>query len=102
MIKLRSFRPFPARSLAKALAPLKAVAVLDRSISPGAEGGPVFAEIRSALFDEPRRPQVINMIYGLGGRDVGVAEIHEGFRRLKEVSDSGNITELVGYLGLRD
>lgn len=102
MIKLRSFRPFPARQLAKVLEPLKAVAVMDRSVSPGAEGGPVFVEVRSALCDQVKKPKVINFIYGLGGRDVPISDIHEGFVRLKKVADTGEITELVGYLGLRE
>lgn len=102
MIKLRSFRPFPARQLARILEPLKAVAVMDRSMSPGAEGGPVFVEVRSALYDQVKKPQVINFIYGLGGRDVGVADVREGFDRLKKVADSGAVAETVGYLGVRD
>lgn len=102
MIKLRSFRPFPAQEIAAAVKSLKVVGVMDRSMSPGAVGGPVFSEVRSALFDQSPKPEVINFIYGLGGRDVGVGIIREGFNRLQKVIDSGKITETVGYLGLRE
>ncbi len=102
MIKLRSFRPFPARELAEILSPLKAVAVMDRSFSPGGEGGPVFVEVRSALFENAKKPDIINFIYGLGGRDVGIATIEKAFARLKKVSDSGTIEETVGYLDLKE
>ena len=49
VVKIRCFRPFPYVELAAALKDVSAVAVLDRSESFGAEGGPVFLETRSAL-----------------------------------------------------
>lgn len=102
MIKLRSYRPFPAGQLADLLEPLKAVAVMDRSLSPGGDGGPVFVETRSALFDRTGRPKVINFIYGLGGRDVGIADIETTFNGLSEVAATGEVKETVGYLGLKE
>jgi len=73
-LKLRVFRPFPAAALAAALGHLKVLAVLDRADSFGAFGGPVFHEVRSALYDAPQRPRVVNFIYGLGGRDLTLEE----------------------------
>jgi pyruvate ferredoxin oxidoreductase alpha subunit len=71
LVKVRCFRPFPAVELAEALAGMKAVAVLDRSESFGAEGGPLFTETRSAFYDlRASRPPVVNYMYGLGGSDV--------------------------------
>jgi pyruvate ferredoxin oxidoreductase alpha subunit len=43
---------------------------VDRAVSYGGPGGPVASELRSALYDEPRRPQVVNFIAGLASRDV--------------------------------
>ena len=57
--------PFPADEIVKAMSKLKAVAVLDRSESFSDHGGPVFNEVRSALYDAKRQPLVINYIYGL-------------------------------------
>ena len=56
VLKLRVFRPFPAAELAEALGHLKVVAVLDRSDSFGAFGGPVFHEVRSALYELAEAP----------------------------------------------
>ena len=52
LLKPRVFRPFPAQELADALKGVKAVAVLDRSISFGAMdgAGPLFLEVCAALF----------------------------------------------------
>lgn len=102
MIKLRSFRPFPAQQLANLLSPLKAVAVLDRSESfAGGMGGPVFTEVRSALYDREVRPKLINYIYGLGGRDLSVELVDQAISEVQTVASSGQVKNTVNYLGLK-
>jgi pyruvate ferredoxin oxidoreductase alpha subunit len=102
MLKIRAFRPFPAQEIAQALGKVKAVAVMDRSDSLNAVGGPVFSEVRSALYDLAIRPKIVNYIYGLGGRDVKVEDIEQVFDGLAKVTTSGKIENLVSYLGLRE
>ncbi|MCL4499247.1 MAG: pyruvate ferredoxin oxidoreductase, partial [Chloroflexi bacterium] len=63
LLKLRLFRPFPARGVARALSHLKAVGVMDRSDSFGAEGGPVYTETKSALYDLDKKPAVVGSLY---------------------------------------
>ncbi len=101
-LKLRVFRPFPAAELAAALGHLKVLAVLDRSDSFGAFGGPVFHEVRSALFELPKRPRVVNFIYGLGGRDLTLEEGRQLVHRLKKAVDSGKIESHYDYLQVRE
>lgn len=55
---------------------------MDKSEGFSAAGGPVFAEVRSALYDCNPRPKMVNYVYGLGGRDVTVAHIREIFETL--------------------
>jgi len=102
MLKLRVFRPFPHEELAQALGKLKAVAVMDRSDSFSSSGGPVFTEVRSALYDMAIKPKVMNFIYGLGGRDVGLADIRSVFDALGKALKIGKIEEPVSYLGVRE
>jgi len=102
ILKIRAFRPFPVREVSQALKNAKAVAILDRSVSFGAEGGPIFLEIRSALFEEAKRVPVVNYIYGLGGRDIGIDEIKAVYKNLERIADGKKIEKLVGYLGLRE
>ena len=83
VLKLRVFRPFPARELAKALAPARAVAVLDRSEGFSGIGGPLFQEVRSALYDGSARVPVSGYVYGLGGRDINVEMIESVYAELK-------------------
>ena len=100
-VKLRMFRPFPARELAKVLMPLKAVAVLDRSIAYGADGGPVHIEVRSALFGKANPPQVVSYIYGLGGKPCDNEHIRVAYEDLKQIAATGKVTNRLGYLNLR-
>lgn len=102
LLKIRAFRPFPVEEIVQLLKSVEAVAVLDRSVSFGAQGGPLFLEIRSALFEEEKRPPVVNYIYGLGGRDIGIEEIETVYKNLERIADSKKTEELVGYLGLRE
>ena len=79
------FRPFPAEMLRPVLAGRKAIGVLDRSASFGGWGGPVFNEVRSALYGTANPVPVLNWIYGLGGRDFELghaAEVIEALRKI--------------------
>jgi pyruvate ferredoxin oxidoreductase alpha subunit len=101
LLKLRTFRPFPHAEIAAALGNAKCVVVCDRVASFGAFGSPTFAEVRSALYEVPDRPHVINFIYGLGGRDTGPDLLEEAFDEGFRVAETGKIDRHVGYLGVR-
>ena len=98
LIKLRMFRPFPYAELIKALGRVKKVAVFDRSSAMNSFGGPVFMELRSALYEQFPRPQLVNFVYGLGGRDINVSEI---MQVIKDLS-MDKIKKPVNYLGVRE
>lgn len=101
VIRLKTFRPFPANELITALRKVKVVAVLDRSGGYGAIGGPVFNELRSLLYDYNERPFIVNYIYGLGGRDVTPALITKVYRDLEDILNTGKVEENVKFLGVR-
>jgi pyruvate ferredoxin oxidoreductase alpha subunit len=96
MIKLRVFRPFPHEKLAEALGHLNAIAVFDRSISFGAQGAPVYSEVRSSMYgkDIP----IYNYIYGIGGRDLTPDLVESAYNDLFEGKDDPKMR----YLGLRE
>ena len=102
LLKIRAFRPFPYQEIAQVLKEAKAVAVLDRSASFGAQGGPLFLEVRSSLFEKDRRPPVINYIYGLGGRDIKIEQIKRVYEDLEEIAMGRRPTQPVSYLGVRE
>jgi pyruvate ferredoxin oxidoreductase alpha subunit len=82
VVSIRSFRPFPAHELRKALAGVENVVVLDRAIAPGA-APPLFADVTAAI----QRP-LSGFVYGLGGRDLLPEHVRRAF-------EGGS-----GYLGL--
>jgi pyruvate ferredoxin oxidoreductase alpha subunit len=101
VVKIRVFRPFPFAEVADAIKNVKAVAVLDRSESFGAEGGPLFLETRSALYDLEKRPAMVNYIYGLGGADVKLDLIRSVFSDLGDIADGAAQVGRLVYLGAR-
>jgi pyruvate ferredoxin oxidoreductase alpha subunit len=101
LLKIRVFRPFPHVEIANALSKAKAVAVMDRSDSFSSAGGPVFTEIRSALFDSAAKPKLINYVYGLGGRDISKENIEGVYDELAVIAKTGKIKNLFNYLGVR-
>ncbi len=58
LLKIRLWRPFPFTELRQMTSGLKKLIVIDRALSTGGPGGPVFSEIRSALYDQENRPQI--------------------------------------------
>ena len=101
LMKLRTFRPFPHGEVAAALGRAKCVVVCDRVASFGGFGSPTFSEVRSALYEVPERPKVINFIYGLGGRDTGPDLLQQAFEEGLGVAATGKIKQHVSYLGVR-
>jgi pyruvate ferredoxin oxidoreductase alpha subunit len=102
MVRVRVFRPFPHEAYAEALQHVKVVGVMDRADSFGAQGGPVFLEVRSALYDCDPRPQVLPFIYGLGGRDIFPDNIEQAFAELEKAAQSKKRTSTERrYLNLR-
>jgi pyruvate ferredoxin oxidoreductase alpha subunit len=102
VLRIRTFRPMPVEDITKCLEGIKAIAVLDRSNSVGADGGPLFHEIRHILYGAPSRPLIVNYIYGLGGRDMPQKTIHGIYKDLYEMSKSGRVQKFVQFAGVRE
>lgn len=102
LLKIRCFRPFPAAAVAQALGDKKAIAVLDRSLSFGAQGNPLSLEVITALFTHGFAPKVVNYVYGLGGRDTVPAQIYQVYQELIRIDREGVTGPTLRYLGVRD
>lgn len=102
LVKLRVFRPFPAEELAQVLSQVKAVAVMDKSEGFSGCGGPVFAETRSACYDLPNRPKLIDIVYGLGGRDCAVEDVLRVYSRLQNIVTTGELGPVYTHMGQRE
>ncbi|MEM3730388.1 MAG: transketolase C-terminal domain-containing protein [Candidatus Bathyarchaeia archaeon] len=102
LLRIRTFRPLPVEGIIEALEKVKAVGVMDKSMSFGGYGGQVFQEVRHALYDAPEHPYVVDYIYGLGGRDTNPAQIHEIYKDLQKMVQKKRVEKPINYVGLRE
>ncbi len=102
LLRIRVFRPFPAKEISEALSKLKAVAVLDRAAGMNAYTAPLFTEISSTLYTYGKNPKAVNYVYGLGGRDIFVKDIENVYKDLEKISTTGKIENLINYIGVRE
>jgi pyruvate ferredoxin oxidoreductase alpha subunit len=102
VVKVRCFRPFPYEEIAEALKNCKAVAALDRMFPNGAQGSPLYNEIRSSLYSFAIKPAIVNYIYGIGGRDLLPRHIRQAFLRLVDIDKTGDVGPIIDYLNLRE
>ena len=65
------------------------------------QAGPVCSEVRSALYNQDKKPRVTSIIGGLGGRDVTVAGFEEIINRGIKLAQKGNQPEFEMY-GVRE
>ncbi|MHB1413413.1 MAG: pyruvate ferredoxin oxidoreductase [Thermoleophilia bacterium] len=102
LLKVRTFRPFPTEQIRAALSGARVIGVMDRSDSFGAQGGPLFTEIRSAMFEAEPRPQIFNFIYGLGGRDLFPDDIEGAVALLEKAAAGEKVAQTRHYLNVRE
>jgi pyruvate ferredoxin oxidoreductase alpha subunit len=102
LLKIRTFRPLPVQDIISRLTGKKSVAVMDRACSFGGNGGPLFHEIRHALYDQPNKPPLANYIYGLGGRDIAPYMIDGIYRDLQKIAETEQIKDQIQFIGLRE
>jgi len=76
LLKVLSFRPFPAEEVAALLADVGSVIVLDRADSPGG-APPLHAELAAALYSCGN--ELAGHVYGLGGRDLHPGDVRRIF-----------------------
>jgi pyruvate ferredoxin oxidoreductase alpha subunit len=82
LLKIRTYRPFPAGEIAGALQGAKRVAVLDKNISLGSKGA-VGLEVKDVLYGSGI--PVLDYIVGLGGRDLRKRDI----ARIVDLTEKG-------------
>jgi len=101
LIRLRLWRPFPFTEIRQAVKNAEVLIVLDRALSFGGPGGPVCSEIRSALYNEDKKPKVVGFVGGLGGRDITSDEFEDIVNRGIEISQTGSEQEFEMF-GVRE
>ena len=115
-IAIRMFRPFPSEEIISALKNVKNIAVMDKVMDYSLNGGPLYKEVVSAIYDMKKYDykvnedeknnrsastniNILNYIYGIGGRDIGVEDIEEIFEDISNNTNNNN--EKIRYVGLK-
>ena len=92
LLRLLSYRPFPAEEVAAFLTPVEHIGVLDRSASPGNLSGPLAADVRAALNVHAPGRRVLAFVAGLGGRSVTIGTVARAFDFLLDGSGESGRT----------
>jgi pyruvate-ferredoxin/flavodoxin oxidoreductase len=100
LLKLRLFRPFPARELLAALPKtVRAIGVLDRTKEPGSAGEPLyqdvitmFAELSAKDRAEREWPRIVGGRYGLSSKEFTPAMAKAVFDELKREEPKNHFT----------
>jgi phenylglyoxylate dehydrogenase alpha subunit len=95
LVKVKTYRPFPVQALAAALAHVKAVGVVDRSVSFGWNCGPLFQDTITAMYYATRRIPAMSFIGGLAGADLTLGHFERVIRRTAELARDGHAAETV-------
>ena len=93
LIKVRLYRPFSSKHLIEAI-PLsvKAIAVLDRTKEPGAEGEPLYLDVVTSIFKAKRDITVIGGRYGLSSKEFDPSMAKRIFDELKSDKPKNGFT----------
>ena len=93
LVKVRLYRPFSARHLLDAIPEsVKAIAVLDRTKEPGAEGEPLYLDVAAALYKAKRDVTLIGGRYGLSSKEFDPSMVKRVFDELKSPDPKDGFT----------
>ena len=93
VITVHLYRPFSAKYLFNVLPKsVKRICVLDRTKEPGANGEPLFLDIRDAFYECENRPMIIGGRYGLSSKDTTPAQMLAVFANLEAAEPKNHFT----------
>ncbi len=82
-VHVHLYRPFSGKRLLAAVPEsCKKIAVLDRTKEPGAEGEPLYLDVKEVFCNSGRSPLIIGGRYGLGSKDTTPDQILAVFKHL--------------------
>ncbi|HEY3389187.1 MAG TPA: pyruvate:ferredoxin (flavodoxin) oxidoreductase, partial [Prolixibacteraceae bacterium] len=84
LISVHLYRPFSLKYLFNVLpSTVKRIAVLDRTKEPGANGEPLYLDLRDAFYNRENAPIIVGGRYGLGSKDVTPSQIISVYKNLE-------------------
>jgi pyruvate-ferredoxin/flavodoxin oxidoreductase len=93
LISVHLYRPFSEKYFFNVLPKsVKRITVLDRTKEPGANGDPLYLDIRDLFYDRDNRPMINTGRYGLSSKDVTPSQIISVFNNLKAKEPKNHFT----------
>ncbi|MBU1013679.1 MAG: pyruvate:ferredoxin (flavodoxin) oxidoreductase [Bacteroidetes bacterium] len=84
LVSVHLYRPFSEKYFLKVMPKsVKRIAVLDRTKEPGANGEPLYMDIREMYYEKADKPLVVGGRYGLSSKDTTPAMMVSVFENLK-------------------
>jgi pyruvate ferredoxin oxidoreductase alpha subunit len=100
-LKVALYRPFPHEEVGSILQNVDVTIVLERSLSLGSHCGPLGSDVVCSLYNRSGQPQVLDIVAGLGGRDLSPDSIEKIFRTGLEAAKTPTGFELE-FAGVRE
>ncbi|HXZ90316.1 MAG TPA: pyruvate ferredoxin oxidoreductase, partial [Candidatus Dormibacteraeota bacterium] len=72
-----------------------------RALSLGSHTGPLASDVVCSLYDRRHQPKVLDIVAGLGGRDLSPESIEKVFRTGLEATTRATVSEME-FVGVRE
>ena len=93
LVSVHLYRPFSAKHfLAAVPKTAKRIAVLDRTKEPGANGEPLYLDVKDCFYGVENAPLIVGGRYGLGSKDTTPAQIISVYENLALPMPKNNFT----------
>ncbi len=87
------YKPFSVKHLMEVLPKsVKKIAVLDRTKEPGAEGEPLYLDVKSIFYGKKDAPVIVGGRYGLSSKDTTPSQIIAVYENLKQKESKDGFT----------
>lgn len=93
IISVHLYRPFSAKYLLDVIpSSVKRITVLDRTKEPGANGDPLYLDVRDVFYGRENAPLIVGGRYGMGSKDVTPAQIIAVYNNMSMNEPKNNFT----------
>jgi len=93
MVAVHLYRPFSAEHFMQAVpATAKRITVLDRTKEPGANGDPMYLDVRDVFYGKENAPIIVGGRYGLGSKDTTPAQILAVYKNMELAEPKNQFT----------
>jgi pyruvate-ferredoxin/flavodoxin oxidoreductase len=93
LVSVHLYRPFATKYFFNVMpSTVKKVTVLDRTKEPGANGDPLYLDVRDAFYGMENCPIIVGGRYGLGSKDVTPSQIIAVYKNMEMKEPKGKFT----------